>query len=61
MVEGQFLYAGAQDYVLQLIADGRLRAGRASEILNSHVSRLLYTRLLASTSPRLQEICVIGA
>jgi len=29
----QLLYSGAEDYVLQLVAEGRLSAGRAAELL----------------------------
>jgi hypothetical protein len=31
----QFLYAGAEEYVLDLLSEGRISAGRAAEILEA--------------------------
>lgn len=36
----QFLYAGAEDYALALLAEGRMSAGRAAEILDTSVHRV---------------------
>lgn len=36
----QFLYAGAENYALALLAEGRISAGRAAEILDTSIHRV---------------------
>lgn len=36
----QLLYAGAEEYVLELLSEGRVSAGRAAEILEVSVHRI---------------------
>jgi predicted HTH domain antitoxin len=36
----QLLYAGAEDYAMELLADGRISSGKAAELLDTTVHRV---------------------
>jgi predicted HTH domain antitoxin len=38
----QFIYSGAEDYVIELYKEGRISLGRAAELLNKSVHDIIY-------------------